>query len=404
MPLLRSGGSVLCLVVGAMLMAAACRDSRGPTTGAAGQQPTEADAAVVSPIVLSVSAIDFGTQVVGKTSEKRIAVRNQGSRELDELAVKVPRESGFAAELSSCPPLPPDSACPIVLKFAPLSAGPRSGILTVGAGADQLRLELRGTGENATPDSNPPGLQAPLWLVYFAVLISLGIIGLLCFTLFEVFAVRAALEHLRGSLRDLKTRVPEPVAGFQRVFDLLSRVAADIEKIKAPRSQPRRDDQTRGVSGYESKESRSMLEGIPDSWLQQERSVDLPSERRTGAARSPELPFDRYCQGDMTLEQLTEWASRQRVRWGSFVARAGRYEFADGNCVNKLIGFQRPGRSNEFDLVLGEGTIWNVDFLQFFEMWDNARPGDNIFTEKPAHVQLRDGLLEPLSKGAMKRA
>ena len=120
------------------------------------------------------------------------------------------------------------------------------------------------------------------------------------------------------------------------------------------------------------------------------------------AARSDDLAVNAYCTGTMTLDELTKWTSDRGNRWGSLVSREGALVLQESAAVSKLVAFECPGRPDEFMVVLPADTIWDVLFLQFFDMTGQGRPGARIFATAPAHIRVRGSeVVETVNKGAM---
>jgi hypothetical protein len=109
-----------------------------------------------------------------------------------------------------------------------------------------------------------------------------------------------------------------------------------------------------------------------------------------------------YCTGTMTLDELTKWTSDRGNRWGSLVSREGALVLQESAAVSKLVAFECPGRPDEFMVVLPADTIWDVLFLQFFDMTGQGRPGARIFATAPAHIRVRGSeVVETVNKGVM---
>ncbi|OFW02551.1 MAG: hypothetical protein A3I61_17250 [Acidobacteria bacterium RIFCSPLOWO2_02_FULL_68_18] len=226
------------------------------------------------------------------------------------------------------------------------------------------------------------------------VLGALGSVGILALIVIS-FKQQSKLANLGGKLANLGVTISyldKHVARSQATDDILRALKSLDDRIE-PKAGTRTPKEI---------ESESFGDGeIPKSW--QTPAIATSADSPRGSSRQTELPLDAYCQGSMTLESLTEQATRQGVRWGSFVTRGGQFEFNEGTSANKLIGFRRT-KASEFWLVLGEGTIWNPDFTLFFELKDEREPlvGERILTTKPAIARFDHGTPLDVIKGVMR--
>ena len=108
-------------------------------------------------VVLTPSAVDFGTQTVGTTSPVRnITMANTGniSGALGRIAVS----GDFAIVASTCgTTLQPQTGCTVSITFAPTASGTRNGLLTVVDDAGTQTASLTGTGTLPATDALAPG-------------------------------------------------------------------------------------------------------------------------------------------------------------------------------------------------------------------------------------------------------
>lgn len=154
-----------------------------PHTWVGGQSVVRLQAAATGPLPAvrtTADVVDFGSVAVGVESEQRLSLRNIGSgatllRSIDVAApFRVARGQGIncaAGEL-----LAPGAVCEVVLRFAPLQAGPASGELRIAASAvAPVAVPVAGSGAGAVstpaPSSAAGGAAAPMLAALFALLL-----------------------------------------------------------------------------------------------------------------------------------------------------------------------------------------------------------------------------------------
>ena len=401
-------GFGLSVVVGAWEAALSAVQEPPPAeAGSTLEVPGELDGVPAGPQVgaLAVSAIGLGDQPVGTSTERTVTLTSTGEQNGPPPVVRVSKDSGFAVADGTCNWLGQSTSCEIVVAFSPLEEGPYTGELIVG---DVLRITLSGRGVAAPTGAQAATVELSVWPSV------MGVVVVLALSLFA-FVQQRRLSELGELLRERQVGFPVP----ETVDVILSMVRSIDNRLKdAPQTKSPRESETNPDDRFRADEPPSprpqgletILKGIqdgqvPKTWRRGSSTVVASAKPLGGGDLQDVNPLEVYCRHGMSLRSLTEEATRLSWSWGSFVDHDGRFEFKANDATNKLIGFRMPSR-DEFFLVLGEGTIWNLDFRRLFGVsGEEPRMGDEVFAITPASVRFSvDGTPDVIAKGVVRVA
>lgn len=108
--------------------------------------------------VLSVSALNFGTQDVGTTSPAQtISLTNTGGEPLS--LTNITAQGPFAVASSCRGTLQPNASCVSSVTFAPTAMGPQTGAVQVSMSSGNRTVSLSGTGLQSVIEATPTSLS-----------------------------------------------------------------------------------------------------------------------------------------------------------------------------------------------------------------------------------------------------
>jgi glucose/arabinose dehydrogenase len=137
---------------------------QGPATPPSGVPLDDAPPGDPEPnLELSLASVNFGFVLLGASEERAISITNSGQVDL-VVSVSISGDADLAVAVGPASPVPPGGSTIVVVRFAPLLAGPASAMLTIASndpGTPVVSLDVLGEGVTQLPPP-PEFAQCPV--------------------------------------------------------------------------------------------------------------------------------------------------------------------------------------------------------------------------------------------------